>query len=345
MSKQERQFSSRASYLNWLESQYDWHKIKLSGLLRVGDRDPVLHQIHARLVLLGDSDAKIQLSDTYSLHIADGIRNFQRRHGLNPDAIIGPETLKWLNLKPSRRAELLTLNMESKIDYMANLGSRYLIVNIPAYELLLTDKGDVALRSRVIVGKPKKPTPILTSEIKSMVINPSWRVPRSIVEDDLLPKVQADGNYLNERNFNVFNYQNQKVERSAEEWQQLANGHFPFRLEQMPGKNNALGRYKFYFPNDFSIFLHDTTNSALFSNAKRALSSGCIRVEKVDELANWIADSLVDDKSLWTSLKMSRDTTKWFPLNHALPVHFVYWTAWIDDSGLSQYRDDIYALQ
>jgi len=345
ISKIELQFSSRASYLNWLSSQYTWDEIKVSGLLRVGDSDAVIYDIHSRLILLGDSEESIELSDVYTDKIASSVRSFQRRHGLTPDAVIGPSTLKWLNLNPHRRAELLTRNMQRKINFMANLGARYLLVNIPAYELLLSDNGEIALRSRVIVGKPKKPTPILTSEIKSMVINPSWRVPRSILEDDLLPKVKLNGNFFNQRDFSVYNYQNQRVEKSPEEWEMLANGQFPYRLEQMPGVKNALGRYKFYFPNNFSVYLHDTTNPKLFSHSNRALSSGCIRIEKVDELATWIANSLVDNKSLWSKLKFTRDITKWFPLNDTLPVHLVYWTAWIDDSGLSQFRDDIYALQ
>lgn len=345
MSKQNRQFSSRVSYLNWLASQYNWDEIKLSGLLRIGDRSTEIYTIHSRLILLGDSETSIQLSDIYSADLALSVRHFQRRHGLDADGVIGPATLKWLNVNPQRRAKLLTVNMDKKMDYMANLGPRYLLVNIPAYELLLSDHGEIALRSRVIVGKPQKPTPILSSEIKSMVINPSWRVPRSILEDDLLPKVKLNGDFINQRNFNVFNYDNQKVERTADEWQQLAGGLFPYRLEQMPGTNNALGRYKFYFPNDFSVYLHDTTNPKLFSHTNRALSSGCIRIEKVDELADWVANSLVDNKSLWARLKITRSTTKWFPLNDVLPVHLVYWTAWMDASGLSQYRDDIYALQ
>ncbi|QUM78588.1 L,D-transpeptidase family protein [Moritella sp. 24] len=345
ISESELQFSSRASYLNWLSSQYSWDEIKLPRLLHVGDRNPVIHDIHSRLILLGDSDAPIQLSNVYTNEIASAVRRFQRRHGLTPDAVIGVDTLRWLNINPNRRSELLVQNMSQKMDFMANIGARYLLINIPAYELLLTDHGEVTLRSRVIVGKPKKPTPILTSEIKSMVINPSWRVPRSILEDDLLPKVKRNGDFFEQRNFNVFNYKNQKIEKSPEEWQQLASGQFPYRLEQMPGTNNALGRYKFYFPNNFSVYLHDTTNPKLFNNANRALSSGCIRVEKVNELASWIADSMVDNKKLWSRLQFTRKTTKWFPLNDVLPVHLVYWTAWIDDSGLSQFRDDIYALQ
>lgn len=345
VSESERQFSNRASYLNWLAAQYEWDEIKISGVLRVGDRDPVIHDIHSRLILLGDSQESMQLSDIYTSKIATAVRNFQHRHGLTADGVIGSETLKWLNTSPQRKAELLSLNMTQKIDFMEKIGARYLLVNIPAYELLLSDHGEIALRSRVIVGKPKKPTPILTSEIKSMVINPTWRVPRSIVEDDLLPKVKRNGDFFNQRNFNVFNYQNEKVEKSAEEWQALANGQFPYRLEQMPGENNALGRYKFYFPNNFSVYLHDTTTPSLFNNANRALSSGCIRIEKVDELASWIANSMVDNKDLWSRLKFTRKTTKWFPLNDVLPVHLVYWTAWIDSSGLSQFRDDIYALQ
>ena len=345
VSKKVLQFSSRASYLNWLSVQYSWDDIALSRPLHVGESSSTVHEIHSRLILLGDSEESLRSSDVYTVEIASAVRNFQRRHGLKADAIIGPDTLKWLNINPQRRAALLRQNMEEKIHFMANLSDRYLLVNIPAYELLLSDNGEIALRSRVIVGKPKKPTPILTSKISSMVINPSWRVPRSILEDDLLPKVKMNGEFFSQLNFKVFNDQNQTIEKSPQEWQKLAYGQFPYRLEQMPGTKNALGRYKFYFPNDFSVYLHDTSNPQLFNNANRALSSGCIRIEKVDELANWIANSLVDNKPLWSRLKITRETTKWFPLNDVLPVHLVYWTAWIDDSGLSQFRDDIYALQ
>lgn len=344
LTREQVQTSHRTNYLNWLATKYYWEPIVIPHIVRFGDRHPAIDEINARLILLGDNKAPVPTAGVFTGNLAIAVRRFQRRHGLDIDGIIGPETLKWLNVRPHHKAQLLSENMGEKIRYLANLGSRYLLVNIPAYELLLSDNGKIKLRSRVIVGKPLKPTPILNSEISSIVINPSWRVPRSILLDDLLPKLQTNGALIAEQNFSVYNMKNERVEKKPEEWSKLAKGDFPYRLEQKPGVANTLGRYKLYFPNKYSVFLHDTPNPELFDNTKRSLSSGCIRIDKVDVLANWIAENLIQDKQSWTELLAVRTSTKWFTLSDFLPVHLVYWTAWIDEMGLSQFRDDIYTL-
>jgi murein L,D-transpeptidase YcbB/YkuD len=345
LSKKQFQTSDRTTYLYWLSAKYVWDPIILTRMLRFGDRNSAVDEINARLILLGDNKAPVPTAGLFTANLATAVQRFQHRHGLDADGIVGPETLKWLNVTPNNKAQLLSQNMTSKIDYLANLGPRYLLVNIPAYELLLSDNGKVKLRSRVIVGKPLKPTPIMNSEISSIVINPSWRVPRSILLDDLLPKLQTNGAFIAEQNFSVFDMKNERVEKKPEEWSKLAKGDFPYRLEQKPGVSNTLGRYKLYFPNKYSVFLHDTPNPELFNNTNRSLSSGCVRIEKVEALASWIANNLIQDKQLWTELLAVRTNTKWFTLRDILPIHLVYWTAWIDDMGLSQFRDDIYALQ
>ncbi|MCG9732192.1 L,D-transpeptidase family protein [Shewanella sp. Isolate13] len=339
------ELQNRIRHLQWLAEQDWWPEIELERLIRPGDNDPIIPDVARRLWLLGDARNAETDTDTLTPPIADALKRFQLRHGLKTDSIIGPETLKWLNVTPAQRASILAKNYIQRAEFMAQRDGRFLIINIPAFEMKLFDNGEVELFSRVIVGKPYRPTPILSSAISNVVINPSWRVPKKIMYNDLLPQVRINGNYIAERNFDVFDRNNNLVVRTPEQWRDLAKGPFPFRFVQRPGSNNTLGRYKFYFPNEFSVYLHDTSDPNLFQRSNRALSSGCIRVENVEGLANWMAANLVKDKQTWVDRHADRKRTQWFALNSTLDVHLVYWTAWIDDSNQVQYRNDIYQMQ
>ncbi len=332
---------SHIQQLLWLDSKAPWPEIRLNRLLRVGDKSERLQEIVKRLALLGD--LVIQGSDdVYSSWMELGVKQFQRRHGLKTDGVIGPKTMAWLNLSPYERARLLATNFVEKLSFQHQLPDRYLLVNIPAFELLLIDKGLEVLRSRVIVGKPSRKTPLLSSEISNVVINPSWRVPRKLIYRDLLPHVRKDGSYIDKRQFDVFDARGNKLEHTPEQWQELARGRFPYRMVQKPGDINALGRFKFHFANRYSVYLHDTPDKALFDESNRALSSGCIRVESVTALANWMAANLIKDKQTWVEYQSNNSETRWFAFRQTLPVHLVYWTAWIDKRNLPQFRDDIY---
>ncbi|MGL5359771.1 MAG: L,D-transpeptidase family protein, partial [Shewanella sp.] len=153
------------------------------------------------------------------------------------------------------------------------------------------------------------------------------------------------GHYINERGFDVYDRKGTAVVHSPEEWRALASEHFPYYLVQRPGPKNALGKYKFHFDNSFSFYLHGTAEPQLFKKDNRALSSGCIRIEKVDELAEWFKSRLVKEPRLWDKLAPQVGQPQWFSLSEKLPVHLVYWTAWLDDDGREQYRNDIYHLE
>ncbi|WP_447166190.1 L,D-transpeptidase family protein [Shewanella sp. 125m-7] len=339
------QLQNRIRHLHWLAQQDWWQPITIDKLIRPGKNDPAIPNIVRRLWLLGDAENATIEATILDDAIVRSLKRFQRRHGLNPDGIVGPETLKWLNLAPEKRAYILANNYIERAEFMAQRGERFLIINIPAFEMELINNGKVELVSKVIVGKPYRPTPLLSSSISNVVINPSWRVPKKIMYNDLLPHVRKDGNYITERNFDVFDRNNNLVSRTPQQWSDLARGPFPYRLVQRPGFNNTLGRYKFYFPNEFSVYLHDTADPNLFERSNRALSSGCIRVENVEGLANWMAANLVKDKQTWVDRHKERSRTQWFALSSTLNVHLVYWTAWIDDRNQAQFRNDIYQLQ
>lgn len=334
--------SNRIRYLLWINKHQSWKKIVLNVWLEEEDTHPAIPEISRRLKWLGDLIDVDLDNDLMTPALVGAILRFQHRHGLKQDGIIGPTTLRWINLTPEKRAQLLANNFINKTSYLAIIGARFLLVNIPAFEMILVDKGEIQLESRVIVGKPYRQTPRLSSHISNMVLNPSWRVPRRLLRRDLLPKVRQNGAYISEHNFDVYNSVGSPIVKTPEEWQELAGGRFPYRLEQKPGEENTLGRYKFYFENKFNIYLHDTYDKALFEESNRALSSGCIRVDKVESLANWLASNLVKDKQTWVELQTEREKTKWFAFDHSLAVHLVYWTAWMDTKGLAQFRNDIY---
>ncbi|MFB2727352.1 murein L,D-transpeptidase [Shewanella mangrovisoli] len=281
----------------------------------------------------------------YDDALVSAIKAFQTQHGLQADGVIGKQTLYWLNQSPYARAKLLAKNTLRQLIFTRTLPASYLVINIPAFELQFVEAGKVILNSKVIVGKASRPTPLLSSHISSVVLNPQWRVPRTIVRRDILPHIRQDGHYLQDRGFDVYDYDGTRVEHSPQEWQELASSHFPYRLVQHPGAKNALGRYKFHFDNSFSVYLHGTSEPSLFNKTDRALSSGCIRVEKVEELARWFQTHLVKDTRLWDKLAPNTTQSQWFALSDTMPVYTVYWTAWLDDAGQIQYRNDIYQLE
>ncbi|PWF64480.1 peptidoglycan-binding protein [Shewanella sp. BC20] len=300
---------------------------------------------HAETVARTEQAATDNNLMRYDDELVIAIKNFQTQHGLQADGVIGKQTLYWLNQSPYARAKLLAKNTLRQQIFTRTLPASYLVINIPAFELQFVEAGKVILNSKVIVGKASRPTPLLSSHISSVVLNPQWRVPRTIVRRDILPHIRQDGHYLQDRGFDVYDYDGARVEHSPQEWQELASSHFPYRLVQRPGTKNALGRYKFHFDNSFSVYLHGTSEPSLFKKTDRALSSGCIRVEKVEELARWFQTHLVKDTRLWDKLTPNTTQSQWFALSDTMPVYTVYWTAWLDDAGQIQYRNDIYHLE
>ncbi|MGX9462176.1 L,D-transpeptidase family protein [Shewanella sp. A14] len=329
--------------LMWLAETQDWSAIEPGGLLRPGDGHSSIKQIGQRLWLLGDA-TEYHDEVVYKPALAQSVKRFQSRHGLKSDAVIGPKTLFWLNQTPQQLAALTAKSFVEKTAYLSQLPQPYLLINIPAFQMVLVDNNQVVLSSKVIVGKSYRQTPLMTGQISNVVINPTWTVPRQLLRLDILPQIKLNGNYFAERHFDVFDREGVRVDKTPQQWQQAAAGTFPYRVVQRPGGGNALGRYKFHFNNDQSVYLHDTPTPEMFTRVERDLSSGCVRIEKVQQLADWFAKHLVIDKRTWERLQSNYNQTQWFALSSSLPVHMVYWRAWVDEQHVAQYRDDIYQL-
>lgn len=281
--------------------------------------------------------------DIYTPQLVEEVKRFQKWQGLEADGIIGPGTRQWLNASPRLRATLLALNIQ-RLRILPGDVNTGIMVNIPNYSLKYYLNGNEVLASRVIVGRPSRKTPLMSSVLSNVVLNPPWNVPTTLVREDIVPKVMRDPGYLQKHGFQLLSgWSNdaEVIDPSTINWSMVSPDHFPYRVRQEAGSMSALGRYKFNMPSSDAIYLHDTPNHNLFQRDVRALSSGCVRVNKASELANM----LLQDTG-WNDARISSTvqggSTTFVPIRHRIPVKLFYLTAWVADDGKPQFRTDIY---
>ncbi|MGR5146386.1 L,D-transpeptidase family protein [Photobacterium alginatilyticum] len=326
-----------------------WPGFYQQGIIRLGTRLKNPDGLITILENLGDlqdyeaeqlREAKVR---TYNIDLANAIKSFQLRHGLKVDGTIGPKTRYWLAMPAKERIRILALNAQRLHLWPADQPSM-LVVNIPDYELTLWLDNKHVLDSKVIVGRPSRRTPLMTSTVASVVFNPYWNVPISIMRKDILPKARYDRGYLYRNDFRVIRSwtSSEQIPIHTIDWRIVNAKAFPYRLRQKPGKKNALGRFKFNIPNDNSIYLHDTPAKSLFNKDERAFSSGCVRVEHADDLAMILLTYSGVTEQRVNELK-ARTKTKTVGLNNRVKVHLIYQTAWVDNQGLVNFRDDVYS--
>jgi murein L,D-transpeptidase YcbB/YkuD len=259
------------------------------------------------------------------------------------DGVVGGATREALNRDPEDLVRQLEVNLERWRWLPDDLGDRYAIVNIAAFDLDVVEQGSSALSMRVVVGQPYRRTPVLSSQITHVVLNPTWTVPERLVKEDILPRVRKDWGYLASMHLRVFDGWSdnaREVDPAEVDWSTVTPRRYRFR--QDPGPWNALGRVKFLLPNSYDIYLHDTPQRELFSRASRVFSSGCVRLET--PLA--LVDYLLAKERRWSPEEIERifaeGKERFLRLEHPLPVHILYWTAWVEDDGTVHFRKDIY---
>ncbi|ECG1031466.1 TPA: L,D-transpeptidase [Salmonella enterica] len=278
----------------------------------------------------------------YDRELVEAVKRFQAWQGLGADGVIGPATRNWLNMTPAQRAGVLALNIQRLRLLPAEL-STGIMVNIPAYSLVYYQNGNQVLASRVIVGRPDRKTPMMSSALNNVVVNPPWNVPPTLARKDILPKVWNDPGYLERHGYTVMRGWNSKeaIDPWQVDWATITPSNLPFRFQQAPGAHNSLGRYKFNMPSSDAIYLHDTPNHNLFQRDARALSSGCVRVNKASELANMLLqDAGWNDARISGALKQG--DTRYVNIRQNIPVNLYYLTAFVGADGRMQYRTDIY---
>ena len=323
-----------------------WHKIPVGPKLRKGDTEKRIASLRSRLIISGDlSDSKRGDREYFDEALESGVKKFQARNGLKTDGVVGSNTISALNISVEDRIEQIKLNMERWRWLPQDLGKRYILVNTANFELDIIENGQTVTSTRAIVGKKKRPTPVLSRKITYMELNPYWNIPHKIAINDVLPCIKKDSNYLKDKSIRIFeNWEDGAKEVNPEsiDWNTVTKKNFGYKLRQDPTNSNALGRVKFIFPNEFSIYLHDTPARTLFDKTKRTFSSGCIRIEKPMELAAY----LLTDNSKWTYEKLTAAVdskkTRTILLSDPMNIHILYWTAWVDKDGIVNFRDDIY---
>jgi murein L,D-transpeptidase YcbB/YkuD len=287
-------------------------------VLKVGMRDPRVALVRARFGLdSGDT--------TYDEQVAAAVASFQKENGLPASGVLNRQTLAALAPAhmdmPDERA--IIVNMEKWRWLPAELGDRYLMVNIPAYTLSLIQDGKVEHSARVVVGKPQTPTPVFSHVMQHVIVNPYWTVPPSIIRKEFLPAMANDPGYAERRGYEVIRRGKRII------------------IRQPPGDRNALGHIKFMFPNDYAVYLHDTPSRSLFNTERRAYSHGCVRVDNPFRLAELVLGA----DTGWTEAKVKKLVgrgERLIKLAHPLPIHLVYFTLSVDGDGRVTTRDDIY---
>lgn len=326
-----------------IEAFGGWARIPDGETLRPGMFDRRISLLRTRLLLTDDLETLPPL-DSLRMESEDveAVKHFQRRHGLYPDGVVGERTLAALNVPVSQRVRQIELNMERWRWLPKSLGRNYLLVNIADFRANVVEEEETVLSLPVVVGNAYRKTPVFSAELEYVEFAPYWLVPPTILEEDKLPVIRSDPGYLQRNHYEIVSWdQQQDIDPQSIDWSTVDGESFPGVLRQRPGPWNPLGRVKFIFPNDYAIYLHDTNRRDLFRQRNRKYSSGCIRLQRPDKLANYLlCDSGWNEKLV--DKAMSGSVSQQVYLEQPLPVHVLYWTSWIDDDGLVNFREDVY---
>ena len=332
-----------------LAANHEWVYFPGNIRLHPGDSNEYVSSLRRVLSLAGDLKASDSLSHPlFDEALTKAVKGFQQRHGLVADGVVGQETLQELNVSPSQRLRQIEVNLMRWKAFNKETALPLVFVNIPDYTLQLLDTtGQTIWTTRVVVGKPAKAfqTKPIDSNIKHLVLNPSWNIPQSIYRKEIIPILQKDRGYLARNHMVLYRQQGNKktsIPVNAVNWHKPNLDRDGLRVVQVPGPWNSLGKVKFLFPTSYAQYLHDTPAKSLFMQPYRAYSHGCVRVQHPDTLAafllseNWMRKK--DVQALWAT--STPDKRVYLP--KPVQVKLGYFTCWVDDRGVLQFRRDIY---
>lgn len=309
--------------------------------LRRGARGPQVAALRARLAVTGDlqpAPADSPEASVFDRTLAEALKRFQTRHGLRADGVLDREALAALNVPVEARIRQIELSLERWRWLPRPLGSRYIVVNIPTFELVAFEGRAPVLAMRVVTGAPESPTPVFSERMTSIVFSPYWTVPPGIAANEVVPAVLRRPGYLSRNNMEVVRG-SRVVSAARIDWSKPPSD---VQIRQRPGADNSLGLVKFLLPNAYNVYLHDTPADSLFSRPWRARSHGCVRVEKPLELARYALSGMPE----WTAQRiahaMRAGRERHVRLAEPLPVYIVYATAWAAPDGSTHFRPDVY---
>jgi len=304
------------------------------------EKDERISNIKKRLKELGYWDEEIVDSNlTYDEPLQEVVKEFQEKHGIETDGVIGGGTIKTLNKTYQDRVEQILVNLERWRWYPKDLGEQYIIVNIANFRLNLVKNGDTLATHRTMVGTEARRTPLFSDEVEHIVYNPTWTIPPTIKNKDVIPSASKNPDYISNKNYSIFDNNGKRLNASEIDWSSSQVKAYTFRQEA--GPSNPLGLVKIIYPNKHLIYLHDTPSKNLFSKNLRAQSSGCVRVQDVLDLAKMLLSDQpkYDDEKIQEILDSGKTTT--IKVTQKVKVHHLYWTAW-NEEGSTRFAEDIY---
>jgi murein L,D-transpeptidase YcbB/YkuD len=326
-----------------IQAEGGWPQVVAGEVLKPGMITPRVRSIIQRLYVTGDMPAVSLESTLYNAAVETGVKQFQQRHGYKVDGIVGKETLAAMNVLVKDRIDQIRVNLDRARWLLHDLPQDFVVVDIAGFNVRYIRSGQEVWKTRAIVGKTYRKTPVFRSHIRYIIFNPTWTIPPTILNKDILPKIKKNPEYLQNANMLVLNQQGNQIDPVTIDWSQYPGKAFPYLIRQQPGKNNALGRVKFMFPNKHAVYLHDTPSKSEFEKTERTFSSGCIRIQNPLHFA----ELLLASKPGWSREKVNKVVESHAPthvnLARPLTVMLLYWTAEVDSEHRVIFKQDIYA--
>jgi L,D-transpeptidase YcbB len=326
-------------------SDISWKALKLDKSIKQEEVHNLIPEIRKRLIFWEFLEPyPFENEKLYDSIMEVGVKKIQVRHGMDPDGVIGQGTVHALNQSPENLIQAASVNLERLRWLPDNIKDLELIlVNTANFQLDFIERRDTVLSSRVIVGKSYHSTPQFNAEMSYIVFSPTWTVPNSITRNEIIPAIKKNPNYLTRNNMKILTSSGTEVSPSSIDWGKVNSRTFPYIIRQEPGQNNSLGLVKFMFPNKYSVYIHDTPARSLFEREDRALSHGCIRIQKPFELAKLLLsfDPSWTDEEIRKAMHLSKE--KIVMLDRKIPVVVLYLTYWADSKGDYFFRRDLYS--
>ncbi len=322
-----------------------WPAVPGGRTLHAGVVDRRVAVLRRRLALGGDADAAATPdSNRFDAALAAAVARFQARHRLDSTGVVDGATLAAINVPADARLAQVRVNLERARWVLGGLTGDFLLVNLPAFKAYLIAGGQNAWESRTQIGEEAMQTPTFRAKLRTIVFNPDWTVPPTVLANEILQDMRSNPNALEDRGLVVYDRANRVVDPATIDWNAVTPDSFPYTIRQPAGDANALGKVKFLFPNPYAIYLHDTPSRQLFDARRRTFSHGCIRLEHPLELAALLLQGQDDWDAAKIDSVVAADSTRAVALQRTPPILIVYWTVSVGASGEVRYADDIYHL-
>jgi L,D-transpeptidase YcbB len=312
-----------------------------AGQLRLGSNSPAVAALRRRLIVAGDIGAETGFSPIFDSYVEAAVRRFQARHGIIETGVVNQQTLAALNVSAESRLHQLEINLVRLRSFAGDLGNRYVTANIPAARVETIENGAVVTHHMAGVGKIDRPSPVMQTRAIEINFNPFWTVPASVIRKDLIPKMQADPNYLSDNHIRVYGRDNQELAPEQINWRSLDALNYRFR-QDTGGDFNSLGVVRIDIANPYGVYMHDTPAKGVFGDDFRFVSSGCIRLQNVRDYVAWLLKETPGwDREHIDEVIRSGERVD-VRITPPVPVYWVYLTAWGAPDGVTQFREDIY---